>query len=65
MVFKVLGISSSRGEFSFSAAGLNTVLEKIKENGAEAELLDLKQTTLHYSQLQAIKMMQLTWLQKW
>lgn len=46
MVFKVLGISSSQGEFSFSKAGLNTVLEKIKENGTEVQLLDLKHTIL-------------------
>jgi azobenzene reductase len=46
MGFKVLGISSSQGEFSFSAAGLNMVLEKIRENGIEVELLDLKQMIL-------------------
>ena len=46
MSFKVLGISSSQGEFSFSAAGLKTTLEKIKRNGTDVELLDLKQTTL-------------------
>lgn len=46
MSFKVLGISSSQGEFSFSAAGLNMVLEKIKQNGTDIDLLDLKQTIL-------------------
>ena len=46
MSFKVLGISSSQGEFSFSAAGLNMVLEKIKQNGTDVDLLDLKQTIL-------------------
>jgi azobenzene reductase len=46
MSFKVLGISSSQGEFSFSAAGLNIVLEKIKQSGVDTELLDLKQTIL-------------------
>ena len=46
MSFKVLGISSSQGEFSFSATGLNIVLEKIKQSGTDVDLLDLKQTTL-------------------
>ena len=46
MAFKVLGISSSQGEFSFSAAGLKIALEKIKQSGTDVELLDLKQTTL-------------------
>ena len=46
MSFKVLGISSSQGEFSFSATGLNIVLDKIKQNGIDADLLDLKQTIL-------------------
>lgn len=46
MPFKVLGISSSQGELSFSAAGLNIVLEKIKQNGTDVDLLDLKQTIL-------------------
>jgi FMN reductase len=46
MTFKVLGISSSQGEFSFSAAGLKITLEKIKQRGTDVELLDLKQTTL-------------------
>jgi FMN reductase len=46
MAFKVLGISSSQGEFSFSAAGLKITLEKIKQSGTDVELLDLKQTTL-------------------
>jgi len=35
MSFKVLGISSSQSEFSFSAAGLNITLEKIKQNGTD------------------------------
>lgn len=34
------------GEASFSAAGLKITLEKIKENGAETELLDLRKTIL-------------------
>lgn len=46
MPFKVLGISSSRGEFSFSATGLNIALEKIRQSGTDVGLLDLKQTTL-------------------
>jgi FMN reductase len=46
MTFKVLGISSSQGEFSFSSAGLKITLEKIKQSGTDVELLDLKQTTL-------------------
>ena len=46
MAFKVLGISSSQGEFSFSSAGLKISLEKIKQSGTDVELLDLKQTTL-------------------
>lgn len=45
-MFKVLGVSSSTRESSFSALGLNIVLENIKENGSEVELLDLRKTIL-------------------
>ena len=41
-----MGVSSSMRESSFSALGLNVVLENIKENGSEVELLDLRKTTL-------------------
>lgn len=46
MSFKVLGISSSQSEFSFSAAGLKITLEKIKQSGTDVDMLDLKQTIL-------------------
>lgn len=46
MTFKILGISSSMRENSFSARGLSITLEKIKEYGAETELVDLRTTTL-------------------
>ncbi len=44
MTFKVLGVSSSTSEFSFSRMGLKTTLDKIKD--AETELLDLRKTVL-------------------
>jgi len=44
MTFKVLGVSSSTSEFSFSKIGLKTTLDKIKD--AETELLDLRKTAL-------------------
>ena len=47
MTFKVLGVSSSMTESSFSATGLKKALEKIKqENETEIELLDLRKTVL-------------------
>lgn len=46
MTFKVLGVSSSMRESSFSSTGLKITLEKIKENGEEIELLDLRKTIL-------------------
>lgn len=46
MNLKVLGVSSSTRENSFSATGLKITLEKIKENGAEIELLDLRNRPL-------------------
>ncbi len=44
MTFKVLGVSSSTSESSFSKIGLKVTLEKIKD--AETELLDLRDTVL-------------------
>lgn len=46
MSFKVLGISSSMRESSFSATGLKITLEKIKDIGVEVEFLDLRTTNL-------------------
>ena len=46
MNFKVLGISSSMRESSFSATGLKITLEKIKDIGVEVEFLDLRTTNL-------------------
>ena len=46
MSFKVLGVSSSMRESSFSAMGLKITLEKIKEIGSEVEFLDLRTTNL-------------------
>ena len=46
MSFKVLGISSSMRESSFSATGLKIALEKIKDIGVEVEFLDLRTTNL-------------------
>jgi len=44
MTFKVLGVSSSTREFSFSKIGLKTTIDKIKDS--ETELLDLRKTAL-------------------
>jgi len=44
MTFKVLGVSSSTSELSFSKIALKTTLDKIKD--AETELLDLRVTVL-------------------
>ena len=46
MNLRVLGVSSSTRENSFSATGLKIALEKIKENGGEIELLDLRNNPL-------------------
>ena len=46
MSFKVLGISSSMRESSFSATGLKITLEKIKDIGVEVEFLDLRTANL-------------------
>ena len=46
MGFKILGISSSMRENSFSAKGLSITLEKIKDYGVETEFLDLRTTIL-------------------
>ena len=46
MSFKVLGISSSMRESSFSATGLKITLEKIKDMGVEVEFLDLRTVNL-------------------
>ena len=46
MNLRVLGVSSSTRENSFSATGLKIALEKIKENGGEIELLDFTRLNL-------------------
>ena len=46
MSFKVLGVSSSMRESSFSATGLNITLKKIKNSGVETDFLDLRTTNL-------------------
>ena len=46
MTFKVLGIGSSLRDGSSSTATLRIALDLIKKHGAEARLLDLKQTNL-------------------
>jgi len=46
MTFKVLGVSSSMREYSFSSTGLKITLEKVIETGAEIELLDLRKMVL-------------------
>ena len=46
MSFKVLGISSSMRESSFSATGLKITLKRIKDIGVEVEFLDLRTINL-------------------
>ena len=46
MTFKILGVSSSQRELSFSARGLKLTLEKIVESDVETEILDLRKTAL-------------------
>jgi len=45
-MIKVLGVSSSMREFSFSAKALEIALNKAKENGAEIQFLNLQKTPL-------------------
>jgi len=46
MTLKVLGVGSSLRDGSSSTAALRTTLDLIKKQGAETQLLDLKQTNL-------------------
>ena len=46
MSFKVLGVSSSMRDSSFSATGLKITLDKIKDIGVDVEFLDLRTTNL-------------------
>ena len=46
MAFKVLGVGSSLRENASSTIALSTTLDYVKKYGAEARLLDLKQTKL-------------------
>ena len=45
-MIKVLGVSSSMREFSFSAKALEIALNNAKENGAEIQFLNLQKTPL-------------------